>query len=55
METGERTDAVSAGTRSASTGQRVADSAGRPETRRWWAPAAVSLAALMTYLDEMAP
>ena len=47
--------AVSASTVSADPGQpgRLRRRAtGRPDSRRWWALAAVSLAAFMTYLDN---
>ena len=44
---------MSASTRSASTASAdPAGSAGNRETRKWWALAAVSLAALMAYLDN---
>src|SRR5215468_2730844 len=49
MITGERNDPVSASPDSAST---VAAKSGDLDSRRWWALAAVSLAAFMTYLDN---
>src|SRR5215468_12193764 len=48
-KTGERNDPVSASPDSAST---VAAKSEGPDPRRWWALAAVSLAAFMTYLDN---
>ena len=44
MKTGERNDPVSANT--------VAATSEGLDSRRWWALAAVSLAAFMTYLDR---